>query len=142
MFGVVAVTGTFSCSSRRPRCSAWTGPRVPAHRGANPLGYLTSHYWSPSALWVIQVVVVLTGLGFVVAASTSAIRVLFAMGRERAIPVAFARCPAADPGVAVGCVAALALLLGLPLTYLTGGAMAFSYLAGAGGLAVVLSTWR
>ena len=40
--------------------------------------------------------------------------------------------------MAIGCVAALALLLGLPLTYLTGGALAFSYLAGAGGLAVVL----
>jgi hypothetical protein len=29
----------------------------------NPLGYLTSQYWSPSALWVIDLVVVLTGLG-------------------------------------------------------------------------------
>ena len=36
----------------------------------------------------------------------------------------------------------LALLLGLPLTYLTGGAMAFGYMAGAGGLAVVLVAWR
>ena len=30
------------------------------------------------------------------------------------------------------------MALGLPLTYLTGGALAFGYLAGAGGLAVVL----
>ncbi len=33
----------------------------------NPLGYLTSRYWSPSALWTIYLVVVLTGLGFVTA---------------------------------------------------------------------------
>jgi Amino acid permease len=36
-------------------------------RQHNPLGYLTSRYWSPSALWVIDLVVVLTGLGFVTA---------------------------------------------------------------------------
>lgn len=108
-------------------------------RDRNPLGYLTSHYWSPSALWAIQVVVVLTGLGFVVAACNVTIRVLFAMGRARAIPGAFARLSGRrTPVVAIGCVAVLALLLGLPLTYLTGGALAFGDLAGAGGLAVVL----
>jgi amino acid transporter len=39
-------------------------------RLGNPLGHLTSQYWSPSALWVIDLVVVLTGLGFVIARST------------------------------------------------------------------------
>jgi amino acid transporter len=108
-------------------------------RERNPLGYLTSHYWSPSAVWAIQLVVVLTGLGFVVAALNVTIRVLFAMGRERVMPGAFTRLSSRrTPVVAIGCVALLALLLGLPLTYLTGGAVAFGYLAGAGGLAVVL----
>ena len=40
--------------------------------------------------------------------------------------------------VSIGCVAALTLLLGLPLTYAYGGARTFGYLAGAGGLSVVL----
>ena len=52
----------------------------------SPLGDLTSRYWSPSALWVIDLVVVLPGLGFVIAASNAAIRILFAMAREQALP--------------------------------------------------------
>ena len=41
---------------------------------SSPLGYLTSRYWSPPALWTIDLVVVLTGLGFVTAAVNAAIR--------------------------------------------------------------------
>jgi amino acid transporter len=40
--------------------------------------------------------------------------------------------------VAIGCVATLALMLGLPLTYAYGGARTFGYLAGGAGLSVVL----
>jgi amino acid transporter len=40
--------------------------------------------------------------------------------------------------VSIRCVAALTLLLGLPLTYAYGGVRTFGYLAGAGGLSVVL----
>ena len=105
----------------------------------NPLGYLTSQYWSPSALWAIDLVVVLTGLGFVIAALNAAIRVLFAMGRERALPGPLARLSSRHtPVVSIGCVAVLTLVLGLPLTYAYGGARTFGYLAGAGGLSVVL----
>ncbi len=105
----------------------------------SPLGYLTSRYWSPSALWVVDLVVVLTGLGFVVASFNVAIRVLFAMGRERALPGSLARLSRRHtPVVSIGCVAALTLMLGLPLTYAYGGVRTFGYLAGAGGLSVVL----
>ena len=41
---------------------------------SSPLGHLTSRYWSPSALWTIDRVVVLTGLGFATAAVNAAIR--------------------------------------------------------------------
>ena len=83
--------------------------------------------------------VVLTGLGFVVAGLNAAIRVLFAMGRERALPRSLARLSSRQtPVVSIGCVAVLTLLLGLPLTYAYGGARTFGYLAGAGGLAGVL----
>jgi len=50
----------------------------------SPLGYLTSRYWSPSALWVIDLVVMISALGFVIAAFNAAIRVTFAMAREQA----------------------------------------------------------
>ena len=106
---------------------------------ANPLGYLTSRYWSPSALWAIDLVVVLTGLGFVIASVNVAIRILFAMGRERVLPGSLARLSSRHtPAVAIGCVAVLTLLIGLPLTYAYGGAPTFGYLAGAAGLSIVL----
>jgi amino acid transporter len=108
-------------------------------RQANPLGYLTSQYWSPSALWAIELVIVLTGLGFVIAAFNAAIRVLFAMGRERALPGSLARLSSRQtPVIAIGCTAVLTVVLGLPLTYANGGVRTFGYLAGAGGLSVVL----
>jgi amino acid transporter len=105
----------------------------------SPLGYLTSRYWSPSVLWVIDLVVVVTGLSFVIAVTNAAIRILFAMGREQVLPVSLARLSGRrTPVVAIGCVALLMLALGLPLTYTVGGPRTFGYLAGAGALSIVL----
>ena len=138
--GIVVVTGVFYllvvfaetfAVGRRGIASFITQP--------SPLGYFTARYWSPSALWVIDLVVVLAGLGFVIAAVNAAIRVLFAMGRERALPGALARLSGRQtPVVAIGFLAALTLALGLPLTYADGGGPATGYLFAAGGLAVVL----
>jgi amino acid transporter len=84
-------------------------------------------------------VVVLAGLGFVIATFNVAIRVLFAMGRERALPGTLAGLSRRrTPVISIACVAAFALVLGLPLTYGYGGVRTFGYIAGAGGLAVVL----
>jgi amino acid transporter len=105
----------------------------------SPLGYLTSRYWSPSALWTIQLVIFVAGLSFVIAASNAAIRVLFAMAREGALPESLARLSRRHtPVVAIGCLAVLTLLLGFPLTYAYGAGRAAGYLFAAGGLAVVL----
>jgi amino acid transporter len=105
----------------------------------NPLGYLTALYWSPSAVWLIELVVVLTGLGFATAAFNVAIRMLFAMGRECVLPVSLSRLSRRrTPAVAIGCVAIVSVLLGLPLTHAYGGIRAFGYLARCAGLAVVL----
>ncbi|HXB48622.1 MAG TPA: APC family permease, partial [Streptosporangiaceae bacterium] len=91
-------------------------------RQPSPLGYLTSHYWSPSVLWVIDLVIVLTGLGFVIAVFNAAIRILFAMGRERVLPGSLGRLSSRrTPVTAIGCTAVLVLGLGLPLTYADGG---------------------
>ena len=105
----------------------------------SPLGYLTSRYWSPSALWVTNVVVLVAGLGFVIAAVNAASRVLFAMGRERALPRSLARLSGRQtPVVAIGFLTVVTLALGLPLTYADGGGPTAGYLFAAGGLAVVL----
>ena len=106
---------------------------------ASPLGYLTSRYWSPSVLWIIDLAVVLTGLSFVVAATNAAIRILFTMGREQALPRPLARLSRRrTPVVAIGCLAAITLMIGLPLTYVYGGGPTFAHLAGIGSLPVVL----
>jgi amino acid transporter len=106
---------------------------------ASPLAYLTSQYWSPSVVWTVYLVIVLAGLGFVVAAVNAAVRVMFTMGRERALPVALARLSRRQtPVAAIGCLAVLTLVIGLPLTYVYGGAATFGYLAGIGSLTVVL----
>jgi amino acid transporter len=61
------------------------------------------------------------------------------MAREHALPGALTRLSRRQtPVVAIGCLAVLTLVLGLPLTYADGGARTFAYLAGAGGLSVVL----
>jgi amino acid transporter len=108
-------------------------------RQPSPLGYLTSRYWSPSVLWAIDLVIVLTGLSFVIAVFNAAIRILFAMGREQVLPGSLARLSGRrTPVTAIGCTAALILALGLPLTYADGGPRTFRYLAGAAALSVVL----
>ncbi len=106
---------------------------------ASPLGFLTSQYWSPSVLWLIDLVIVLAGLGFVIATLNAGVRVLFTMGREQALPGSLARLSGRQtPVVAIGCLAVITLAAGLPLTYVYGGAATFGYLAMIGGLPVVL----
>ena len=138
--GVVIVTGIFYLLVIHAEMFGVGRQGIPGFvRQGNPLGYLTSRYWSPSAAWVVELVVVLAGLGFVIATFNVAIRVLFAMGRERVLPGTLARLSRRrTPIVAIACVAAFALVLGLPLTYRYGGARTFGYIAGAGGLSVVL----
>ncbi len=138
--GVVIVTGLFFLLVVVAETFGVGRHGIPGlTRQPSPLGYLTSRYWAPSALWAIDLVVVLTGLGFVIAVFNAAIRVLFAMGRERALPGSLARLSGRHtPVVSIGCLAVLTLLPGLPLTYAYGGARTFGYLAGAAGLALVL----
>jgi amino acid transporter len=138
--GVVVVTGLFFLLVVIAETLGVGRHGIPGFaRQPSPLGYLTSRYWAPSVLWAIDLVVVLTGLGFVIAVFNAAIRVLFAMGREGALPASLARLSGRrTPVVSIGCLAVLTLLLGLPLTYAYGGARTFGYLAGAAGLALVL----
>jgi amino acid transporter len=140
IIGVVTVVGAFYLLVICAEMWGVGREGIPHFRQqTSPLGFLATLYWSPSMLWVIDLIVVLTGLGFVIASLNVAIRVLFAMGRERSLPGSFARLSGRrTPVVSIGCIAGLTLLLGLPLTVNYGGVRAFGYLAGAGGLSVVL----
>ncbi len=140
LIGIVVVTGAFYLLVVLAETfGAGRGGIAGFTRQPSPLAYLTSRYWSPSVLWAIDLVVVLTGLGFVVAVFNAAIRILFAMGREQALPSSLSRLSARHtPVTAIGWVAALALVIGLPLTYADGGPRAFGYLAGAAALSIVL----
>jgi amino acid transporter len=140
MIGVVIVTGIFYLLVVHAEMFGVGRQGISGFvRQGNPLGYLTGQYWSPSVVWVIELVVVLAGLGFVIATFNVAIRVMFAMGREQVLPGTLARLSGRrTPTVSIACVAAFALVLGLPLTYGYGGVRTFGYIAGAGGLAVVL----
>ena len=140
IIGIVVVTGVFYLLVVLAETFGVGRHGIPGLIGQpSPLGYLTSRYWSPSALWVIDLVIVLTGLGFVIATVNAAIRVLFAMGRDQALPGPLTRLSRRHtPVIAIGFVAVLALALGLPVTYADGAGRAAGYFLAAGGLAVVL----
>ncbi len=138
--GVVIVSGMFYLLVVLAESFA-AGPHGIAGltRQPSPLGYLTSRYWSPSVLWAIDLVIVITGLGLVIAVFNAIIRVLFAMARERALPANLAGLSRRHtPVAAIGCATVIALVLGLPLTYADGGPRTFGYLAGAAALSIVL----
>jgi amino acid transporter len=137
--GVVVVTGIFYLLVVCAEAFAFGRHGIAGLVGqASPLGYLTSRFWSPSVLWSIDLVIVLAGLSFVVASVNAAIRVMYTMGRERALPALGRLSHRRTPVAAIGCLAAVTLLIGLPLTYVYGGVPTFGYLAGIGGLPVVL----
>jgi amino acid transporter len=82
---------------------------------ASPVRYLAGRYWSASFHWTVDLVVVLTGLGFVIAGFNVVIRILFAMGREQALPRALATLSSRHtPVVSIVCVAVLAPCSGCP----------------------------
>ena len=138
--GIVVVTGIFYLLVVCAEAFAF-GPRgVAGFTGqASPLGYLTSTFWSPSVVWTIDLVIVLTGLGFVIAAVNAAIRIMFTMGRDQVLPGSLGRLSRhRSPVVALGWLAVITLLIGLPLTYVYGGVPTFGYLAGVASLPVVL----
>ena len=84
---------------------------------ASPLGYLTSRFWSPSVLWSIDLVIVLAGLqlcrGLGQRGDQDHVHDGTRTGPARvARPLSHRRTPVA----AIGCLAVITLLIGLPAT--------------------------
>jgi amino acid transporter len=97
IIGIVVVTGVFYLLVVCAETFAAGRGGIAGFAGqASPLGNLASQYWSPAALWTVDLVIFLTGLGFVIAATNAGVRVLFAMGRERVFPPRSA-VPPPDP---------------------------------------------
>jgi amino acid transporter len=103
------------------------------------LGFLTEEFWSGSLLWLIDLVVALSTLGFVIAAFNAAVRLAFAMGRERMLPSGFARLSRyGTPTNAVIAVTAIALVIGLPVAISQGGFLAFAYIGALSGISLII----
>ena len=103
------------------------------------LNFLTGRYWSSSVLWLIDLVVALSTLAFTISTFNSGARLLFAMGRERMLPRQFAAVSKRrTPHVAIAAIAALALVVALPMSLNSGGFLAFAYLGGVAGIAFII----
>jgi amino acid transporter len=103
------------------------------------LGFLTAEYWSSSVLWLIDLVVALSTLGFVIAAFNAAVRLAFAMGREQMLPGSLSKLSRfGTPGYAVVAVGMIALVIGLPLTIAEGGFLTFAYVGAVAGISLIM----
>jgi amino acid transporter len=101
---------------------------------------LTSRFWSSGVLWIIDLVVALSTLGFTIAVFNSCVRYLFAMGRESMLPPVFARTGRyRTPDVAIGTVTVFTLAVGVPMLLTVGGFNIFAYLGTIAGLCVIIA---
>lgn len=101
---------------------------------------LTSRFWSPSVLWIIDLVVALSTLAFTIAVFNAGVRYFFAMGRESMLPPVFARTGRyKTPYVAIAAVTAFSLAVGVPMLLTVGGFDIFAYLGTIAGLCVIIA---
>src|SRR5690349_20484581 len=101
---------------------------------------LTSRFWSSGVLWIIDLVVALSTLGFTIAVFNSGVRYLFAMGRESMLPPVFARTGHyKTPDVAIAAVTLFTLVVGVPMLVTVGGFNIFAYLGAIAGLCVSIA---
>ena len=106
----------------------------------NQLQALTSQFWSPSVLWIIDLVVALSTLAFTIAVFNTGVRYFFAMGREDMLPSAFGRTGRyKTPEVAIATVTVFTLAVGVPMLITVGGFNIFAYLGAVAGLCVIIA---
>jgi len=140
IFGAVIIVGAFYLLVSYSE-SQGVATKDMAAFAANPneLSYLSNIFWNSSWTWLIDLVVALSTMAFVLAAFNSAVRLVFAMGRERMLPrQVSALSKYKTPHVAVAAVTVLALVIGLPVSISQGGFLAFAYIGALSGLSLIL----
>lgn len=140
IFGAIIVVGLFYLLVSYAE-SQGVAPKDMAAFAANPsqLSYLTNIFWSSSWTWLIDLVVALSTLAFVLAAFNAAVRLGYAMGRERMLPTRLADLSRyKTPHISVAAVTVLALAIGLPISINDGGFLAFAYIGALSGLALLI----
>jgi amino acid transporter len=140
IFGAVIIVGIFYLLVSYSE-SQGVATKDMAAFAANPneLSYLSNIFWNSSWTWLIDLVVALSTMAFVLAAFNSAVRLVFAMGRERMLPhQVSALSKYKTPHVAVVAVTVLALVIGLPVSISQGGFLAFAYIGALSGLSLIL----
>lgn len=140
IFGAIIVVGLFYLLVSYSE-SQGVAPKNMAAFAANPneLSYLSHIFWSSSWTWLINLVLALSTMAFVLAAFNGAVRLAYAMGRERMLPTQFASLSNyKTPHIAVAAVTVLALVIGLPISIHDGGFLAFAYIGALSGLALLM----
>jgi amino acid transporter len=103
------------------------------------LKLLTGQYWSPGAMWLIDLVVALSTLAFTISTFNSGARLLFAMGREHMLPHKFAATShRRTPHIAILGIGVLSIAVALPVSLHSGGFLTFAYLGGVAGIAFII----
>jgi amino acid transporter len=140
IFGAVILVGVFYLFTSYAELHGVAPDQIGAFtENPSQLGFLTEIFWSPSLLWLIDLVVALSTLGFVIAAFNAAVRLAFAMGRERMLPSSFAKLSRFDtPTYAVIAITAIALIIGLPVAISQGGFLAFAYIGALSGISLII----
>jgi amino acid transporter len=141
IFAAVVIVGLFYLLVSYSE-SQGVAPKNMSAFAANPnqLSYLSNIFWNSSWTWLIDLVVALSTLAFVLAAFNAAVRLGYAMGRERMLPTQFAKLHQRykTPHIAVATVTVLALAIGLPISINDGGFLAFAYIGALSGLALLM----
>ncbi len=140
IFGAVIIVGLFYLIVSYAESQGVATKNMAAF-AANPseLGYLSNIFWSSGWAWLIDLVVALSTMAFVIAAFNAAVRLAYAMGREHMLPRQFSSLSRyKTPQVAVGGVAILGLVIGLPVAIHYGGFLAFAYIGALSGLALIM----
>lgn len=140
IFGAVIIVGLFYLLVSYSE-SQGVAPHSMAAFASNPneLNYLSSRFWSSGWAWLIDLVVAFSTMAFVLAAFNAAVRLIFAMGRERMLPHRFATLSRfKTPHNAVAAVGLVGLVIGLPVSLAEGGFLAFAYIGALSGLTLII----
>jgi amino acid transporter len=134
IFGAVILVGVFYLFVSYAELHGVAPDQITAFtENPSQLGFLTEVFW------LVDLVLALSTLGFVIAAFNAAVRLAFAMGRERMLPSGLAKLSRfGTPTYAVIAITAIALAIGLPVSLSQGGFLACAYIGALSGISLII----